>query len=196
MSNWCSTDYYVVGSKKEVLDLNKKMERLENRKKSLVKNGFGNTWLGNLVKSLGGDWEKVYCRGGWMCREYNKEKNTLTFTTETAWREMVEWRKFIESCYKTIKILYVTEEPGMEIYKTNDKDAIFFKSKYVLDYTEDVEYFETIDQAVEFIEELIGIKIEDKTVNGIQKAMDNYVKENEEEEDLFFSFHEFEEVDD
>ena len=170
--------------------------RIENRKKSLVKNGFGNTWLGNLVNYLGGDWEKVYCRGEWMCREYNKEKNTLTFTTETAWREMDEWRKFIESCYKTIKILYVTEEPGMEIYKTNDKDAIFFKSKYVLDYTEDVEYFETIDQAIEFIEELIGIKIEDKTVNGIQKAMDNYVKENEDEEDLFFSFHEFEEVDD
>ena len=196
MPNWCSTDYYIVGSKKEVLDLNKKMERLENRKKSLVKNGFGNTWLGNLVNYLGGDWEKVYCRGEWMCREYNKEKNTLTFTTETAWREMDEWRKFIESCYKTIKILYVTEEPGMEIYKTNDKDAIFFKSKYVLDYTEDIEYFETIDQAIEFIEELIGIKIEDKTVNGIQKAMDNYVKENEDEEDLFFSFHEFEEVDD
>ena len=196
MPNWCSTDYYVVGSKKEVLDLNKKMERLENRKKSLVKNSFGNTWLGNLVNYLGGDWEKVYCRGEWMCRDYNKEKNTLTFTTETAWREMDEWRKFIESYYTTIKILYVTEEPGVEIYKTNDKDAIFFKSKYVLDYTEDVEYFETIDQAVEFIEELIGIKIEDKTVNGIQKAMDNYVEENEDEEDLFFSFHEFEEVDD
>lgn len=196
MPNWCSTDYYIVGSKKEVLDLNKKMERLENRKKSLVKNSFGNTWLGNLVNYLGGDWEKVYCRGEWMCRDYNKEKNTLTFTTETAWREMDEWRKFIESYYTTIKILYVTEEPGMEIYKTNDKDAIFFKSKYVLDYTEDVEYFETIDQAVEFIEELIGIKIEDKTVNGIQKAMDNYVEENEDEEDLFFSFHEFEEVDD
>ena len=196
MPNWCSTDYYIVGSKKEVLDLNKKMERLENRKKSLVKNSFGNTWLGNLVNYLGGDWEKVYCRGEWMCRDYNKEKNTLTFTTETAWREMDEWRKFIESYYTTIKILYVTEEPGVEIYKTNDKDAIFFKSKYVLDYTEDVEYFETIDQAVEFIEELIGIKIEDKTVNGIQKAMDNYVEENEDEEDLFFSFHEFEEVDD
>lgn len=59
MPNWCSTDYYVVGSKKEVLDLNKKMERLENRKKSLVKNDFGNTWLGNLVNYLGGDWEKV-----------------------------------------------------------------------------------------------------------------------------------------
>ena len=73
MPNWCSTEYYVVGSKRELSDLNKKMERLENRKESLVKNSFGNTWLGNLVESLGGDWEKVYCRGQWMCRVYNKE---------------------------------------------------------------------------------------------------------------------------
>ena len=45
MPNWCSTDYYVVGSKKELSDLNRKMEKLENRKKSLVKNGFGNTCM-------------------------------------------------------------------------------------------------------------------------------------------------------
>ena len=196
MPNWCSTEYYVVGSKRELSDLNKKMEKLENRKESLVKNGFGNTWLGNLVGSLGGDWEKVYCRGQWMCRVYNKENNSLTFTTETAWKEMSEWRKFIESCYKTIKILFVTEEPGCGVYQTNDLEGVFFKDKYVLDYTEDVEYFETIDQAVEFIEELIGLKIEDKTVNGIQEKLDEYVEKNEDEEDLFFSFHEFEEVDD
>lgn len=195
MPNWCSTEYYVVGSKKELSNLNEKMEKLENRKESLVKNGFGNTWLGNLVESLGGDWEKVYCRGQWMCRVYNKENNSLTFTTETAWCEMDEWRKFIESCYKTIKILFVTEEPGCGIYQTNDLEGVFFKDKYVLDYTEDVEYFETIDQAVEFIEELIGLKIENKTVNGIQGKLDEYVEKNDEE-DQYFSFHEFEEVDD
>ena len=195
MPNWCSTEYYVVGSKRELSDLNKKMERLENRKESLVKNSFGNTWLGNLVESLGGDWEKVYCRGQWMCRVYNKENNSLTFTTETAWCEMDEWREFIESCYKTIKMLYVTEEPGCGIYQTNDLESVFFKDKYVLDYTENVEYFETIDQAVEFIEELIGLKIEDKTVNGIQEKLDEYVEKNDEE-DQYFSFHEFEEVDD
>nr|DAT67194.1 MAG TPA: Ferredoxin-like domain in Api92-like protein [Caudoviricetes sp.] len=195
MPNWCSTDYYVLGSRKEIMDLSKRMERLENRKKSLINNGFGNTWLGNLVNNLGGDWENVYCRGEWMCREWNKEKNTLTFTTETAWQEMKEWRRFIESCYKTIKILYVTEEPGMGIYKTNDLDEIFFKAKFVLDYGEDVEYFETLDQAIVFIEELTGITIEEKTVNGIQGKLDEYVEENDEE-DLFYSFHEFEQVDD
>lgn len=195
MPNWSTTDYFVIGSPKEIMDLNKKMEKLENRKKSLVKNGFGNTWLGNLVQYLGGDWEKVYCRGEWMCRDYDKERNALTFTTETAWQEMNEWRRFIESCYKTIKILYVTEEPGCGIYQTNDKEGIFFKSKYILDYGEDVEYFETLNQAIDFIEKLTEISIEEKTVNGIQKELDAYAEENEDE-DLYCSFHEFEKVDD
>lgn len=194
MPNWSTTDYFVIGSTKEIMDLNKKMEKLENRKKSLVKNGFGNTWLGNLVLYLGGDWEKVYCRGEWMCRNYDKERNALTFTTETAWQEMNEWRRFIESCYKTIKILYVTEEPGCGIYQTNDKEGIFFKSKYILDYGEDVEYFENMDQAVSFIKNLISVKIEEKTVNGIQKELDAYAEENDAE-DLYYSFHEFEKVD-
>ena len=195
MPNWSTTDYFVIGSPKEIMELNKKMEKLENRKKSLVKNGFGNTWLGNLVQYLGGDCEKVYCRGEWMYRDYDKRKNALTFTTETAWQEMNEWRSFIESHYKTIKILYVTEEPGCGIYQTNDKEGIFFKSKYALDYGEDIEYFETMDQAVSFIENLINIKIEDKTVNGIQKELDAYAEENENE-DSYYSFHEFEKVDD
>lgn len=195
MPNWCTTNYYITGSKKEVMDLNRKMEKLEKRKKSLVKNGFGNMWLGNLVVALGGEWEKIHCRGEWMCREYDKYENTLTFTTETAWCEMDEWRKFIESKYKTIKILYVSEESGMGIYQTNDLEGEFFNSKYILDYSEDVEYFETIEEAISFVEDLTGKKIENKTVNGIQEILDSYVEENDED-DLYFSFHEFEEIND
>lgn len=108
---------------------------------------------------------------------------------------MYEWRKFIESQYKTVKMLFVTEEPGCGIYQTNDMEGIFFKAKYVLDYGEDVEYFETIDEAVSFIENLTGVEIDDKTVNGINEKLNSYVEDNDDE-DLFFSFHEFEEIDD
>lgn len=195
MPNWCVTDYYVTGSKKEVMDLNRRMEKLENRKEPLVENGFGNMWLGNLVEDLGGKWKEVYCRGEWMCREYDKGENVLTFTTETTWCEMDEWRKFIESKYKTIKILYATEEPGCEIYQTNDIDGVFFNSRYILDYGEGVEYFETIDEAVSFVEDLTGNNVEEKTVKGIQKTLNSYV-ENNDEDDLYFTFHEFEEVND
>lgn len=195
MPNWSTTDYYVTGSKEEVSDLSKKMEDLEKMNKPLVANGFGNTWLGNLVETFGENWENVYCRGEWTDRIYDEENNILTFTTETAWREMYEWRKFIESQYKTVKMLFVTEESGCGIYQTNDMEGIFFKAKYVLDYGEDVEYFETIDEAVSFIENLTGVEIDDKTVNGINEKLNSYVEDNDDE-DLFFSFHEFEEIDD
>ena len=55
MPNWCWTSYVAVGDKKDIRDLYKKMKSLEDSEKSLIENGFGNTWLGNLVTILGGD---------------------------------------------------------------------------------------------------------------------------------------------
>ena len=63
MPNWCWTSYVAVGDKKDIRDLYKKMKSLEDSEKSLIENGFGNTWLGNLVTILGGDYHKISCRG-------------------------------------------------------------------------------------------------------------------------------------
>ena len=62
MPNWCWTSYVAVGDKKDIRDLYKKMKSLEDSEKSLIENGFGNTWLGNLVTILGGDYHKISCR--------------------------------------------------------------------------------------------------------------------------------------
>lgn len=43
MPNWCFTKYAIKGDKKEVTYLYKKMRNLQNRKESLLPNGFGNT---------------------------------------------------------------------------------------------------------------------------------------------------------
>mgnify|MGYP000629911688 CR=1 FL=1 len=63
MPNWCSTSYVVTGDKNEVRDLYEKMRSLEEREKPLVKNGFGVTWLGNLVTLLGRSWEESIAEG-------------------------------------------------------------------------------------------------------------------------------------
>ena len=65
MPNWCTTSYALTGGRKEVRSLYRRMKRLQERKTPLVPNGFGLNWLGCLVKSLGADPEKVYCRGEW-----------------------------------------------------------------------------------------------------------------------------------
>lgn len=126
MPNWCFTTYKIVGDIKEIHDLNNKLMKLDNMKEPLVPNGFGNLWLGCLVKILGGDIEIVYCRGDITEFSYNEEDNVLTIDTQTAWAEMSEVRHFLEKVYPGLKIYYYEEEPGMEIYQTNDKHGTFF----------------------------------------------------------------------
>ena len=54
MANWAYTSYRIVGKKEEVTDLYNKIQQLQNMNEPLEPNGFGNLWLGCLVKLLGG----------------------------------------------------------------------------------------------------------------------------------------------
>ena len=83
MQNWCSASYAIEGDAEEVKSLYKLMKRLQEQKEPSVPNGFGKTWLGCLVNALGGDYNKIHCRGDWSNLEM--EGNILKFTTETAW---------------------------------------------------------------------------------------------------------------
>ena len=56
---------------------------------------------------------------------------------------------------------------------------------------EDCEYFETIEEAAKYVSEIVGHEVE-ASVGAVSKSLDDYVEEHEEEEpDLFYSFHEF-----
>ena len=100
------------------------MNNLENRRKPLVDNSFGKTWLGCLVTKLGADWQKVYCRGSWSDLDWNGA--ILRFNTETAWGPMDEVFKFIKTIYPSLKIYYQAEEDGMGVFITNDTEGSYF----------------------------------------------------------------------
>ena len=100
------------------------MNNLENRRKPLVDNSFGKTWLGCLVTKLGADWQKVYCRGSWSDLDWNGA--ILRFNTETAWGPMNEVFKFIKTIYPSLKIYYQAEEDGMGVFITNDTEGSYF----------------------------------------------------------------------
>ena len=192
MSNTCFTTYKVVSeNKKDVTQLFKTIKRLDGRKTPLVKNGWYDPklWLGCLVKALGGDPQKVYCRG--TITFYEMEDDVLTLNTETAWAEMAETRHFIESCFPGMKIYYIEEESGCEIFNTNDSEGIYFKDRYYLDGFEESEYFETLEEAAKYVKEIVGHEVE-ATVKAIDKALSDYVEEHEEDDpDCYYSFHEF-----
>lgn len=140
MPNWCSTAYVIEGNAKEVKELYELMKDLQERKEPSVENGFGTTWLGCLVDALGGDWNKIECRGDWNSLELVGD--TLRFTTETAWAPCMETFYLVCKKFPSIRCFYQTEEPGMALYATNDKDGKYFSDKYLVDmYTPDKEYY-------------------------------------------------------
>jgi len=187
MPNWCYTSYTCVGDAKDIKNFQKLILSLERRKKPLVPNGFGNLWLGCIVKKLGGDWHKVYCRGS--ITDYSIQENgTLCLSTETAWAEMAEWRRFIESKYPSLKLFFQAEEEGCEYYVTNDTIGTYYPERYLLEDEEnESQYFNTLEEACAAVKQLTGKEVADE--KQIQTAIDEYCEANEE---TYVSFHTFE----
>lgn len=77
--------------------------------------------------------------------------------TETAWAPHIECIiKLLREKYQDrIRVIYVSEECGSEIYVTNDFDGVFVTDRYKLDFCSDkryyLEYFRTYDELICFI---------------------------------------------
>ena len=155
MPNWCTTSYALTGGRKEVRSLYNKMKRLQGRKTPLVPNGFGTTWLGCLVKALGADPGKVYCRGQWSGLRLTPE-GVLFFDTEHAWSRPAEVEMLLEKAYPSLQIYFLEEELGMDIFQTNDAAGEYFKEQVIIDEeSEGMEYY-TEEAALEHLTELAG----------------------------------------
>ena len=188
MPNWCCTDYRCYGNKGELVELKEKLDYLSSLEKPLVENGFGKLWCGCLVSLLGGDWNEVYCRG--EVDSYEFSGTTLCISVTSAWSELGEWRKFIKSKFPNISIVYSAEEPGNIYYVTNDKEGEYFPERYILDFTDGLEYFKTLDDAAGFVSRLTGKEV--KTEEEIDAALEELEeKEQREDEDVFYCFNRY-----
>lgn len=180
MPNWCSTSYVVTGDKNEVRDLYEKMRSLEEREKPLVKNGFGVTWLGNLVTLLGRSWEEVYCRGEWSELIVDIEGNELRFCTMTAWAELRQLRHFLQEKYPSLTFYFRSEEPGMCVFQTNDKEGIYFPERYKVEHwDEEDEYCTDLEEVFDMFSDITGTTVQN--LEEMNKAIDQYNEVHEHE---------------
>ena len=187
MPNWASTTYVFKGAdEKQAKDLYDKIDSLSKMAEPLVPNGFGKLWMGCLVNLLGGDWDKVYCRGEII--DYNLTDDHVSIECETAWDEMPEFRHFLEQQYPGSKIYYQVEECGNCVYATNDDEGEYFKDRYSLDSYDGLEYFETIEEAAKYIGEIIGKALKPDSAE-IEQAIDNYMEEHDNSDESWMSFH-------
>ena len=178
MPNWAYTQYHATGDKEQLNKLHAIMSELENIKTpGLHENGFGSTWLGNLVIKLGGDWNKVYCRGSWDNLLLH-EDGTVSFSVEAAWDEPNEVREFIEEKFPDIKLYYQTEESGMGIYITNDDTGQYFPEEYYLWVeNEQTEYYDNLESLIIDVEKITGSK-NLRTLDSCRKALESYSRKN------------------
>ena len=154
MPNWCTTSYALIGEKKEILALYRRMKHLQERKEPLLPNGFGKNWLGCLVKRLGSDPQSVYCRGEWSGLELSGE--ILRFDTMHAWSRPAEVEMLIEKAYPSVKIFFLEEELGMEIFQTNDEAGEYFKEQVIIDEESDGMEYYSEESALKHLTELAG----------------------------------------
>jgi len=186
MPNWASVTYECVGDPNHIRQLHDALKYIDKRKTSILPNGFGKWWLGNLVTKLGGNWEDYPCRG--EITSYSLENDTtLMIYQNTAWGEQEGVRRIIEEKLPSIKVYYQEEEPGCGLFATNSFEH--FPERYLLDNYDEPLYFETIEEAAQCVSDILGHPIE-QSVEAIDQALDDYLAEHEDN-DTWYSFHEF-----
>lgn len=168
-------------------DLYEKMRSLEEREKPLVKNGFGVTWLGNLVTLLGRSWEEVYCRGEWSELTVDIDNDELRFYTMTAWSELQQLRHFLQEKYPSLTFYFRSEEPGMCIFQTNDKEGIYFPERYKVEHwDEESEYCMDEKEVFDTVSDITGTTVQN--LEELNKAIDTYNEVHEYEPIYIYVF--------
>ena len=189
MPNWAFTSYVLEGEEREIKQLDKILTTLSKRKTPKVKSDFNQHWLGCLVHELGGDWNKIYCRGSWYEKERNG--NTLKLCTETAWGPMNEVFDFICQKFPSIKYYYASEEDGMGEYYTNDVEGKYFPDRYHIDLCDpdenyDSDYFKTFDELLRWLNEKYKPTTPLRTEEDIENLDDEW---REKSDDAFINLH-------
>ena len=199
MANWCFSNYIIEGPKEDLDALDNIMTSLKQMEKPLVENGFGVWWCGCIVAILGGNTQEIYCRGEVI--DYSYDGGVIKMQIESAWSELREFRLFLLKKLPKLKFYYQSEEPGMCVFTTNDKDGRYFPEKWLLDYNDEAknlyiyEYFKDLPAVIEYLKNN-GVLTKDvyPSKGAITAALDE--KQEERPDDVSFSLGEFVVVDD
>lgn len=176
MSNLVFMSVCFKGDQRQLKSLYGKMKRLQERKEPLVKNDYYHSkqWLGNLVKRLGANYNKVYCRGTWDCLKMNEK--TLYFTTETASQPPFRLLKLIASVYPSLSFYFEAEGDDWDCLLTNDVEGIFFPYHYLVDSDMGYEYFIELEEVCQFLSPRITIV--GQSEDNLYEAIDEWEENN------------------
>ena len=148
MPNWCNTTIVFYGDKKIVKDFYNKLTTCLDDKESIISNGFGVSWLGNILGHvLGKEYvkknissEEVHFRG-YITHINNIDEFSLkngrkvtkfTIDTTTAWSPCIKmWYKIFDKLYPrgTIDIAYIADEVGCQLHQIHDPEHLIYDTE-------------------------------------------------------------------
>lgn len=187
MANYCYSDYRITGDAAELDKLYLLMLKIEREKE------HGN-WVGHIVEALNKSIpQHLYVRGWWS--ELVREEDCIHFQLESAWEPLNEAWDFICSKFNDLTMYFSGEEPGCEVFLKRENTANgWYTDNYYLDASlpeaEAVqEYFQTLDDALSFIEKISGQKVSSpEDVEALNEKL------LELDEDAYIHLNEFAEV--
>ena len=122
MPNWCYTKIVFKGKPDVVKALYDFVSDDEANNALKISTDFGVRWLGCYLERAGYDWESYRCRGT-LEHISDLTDNEFFIETETAWVPMLSmWQAIIDKIAPGIETIYNAEEPGCEIFWTNDPE--------------------------------------------------------------------------
>jgi len=212
MPNWCCTDITFYSNDGNLLiEYQKKLQEIYDAN-ATVENGFGNGWLGDFVNTLlAPDYtteiENIRCRG--MLLD-TPDSNQVYFCegcdhyvfyihAETAWAPMMQMWDLILEKYSNgrIKMAYVAEEGGCELYQTYDPEGLFNYPRFKLDYNiGDYDSYEchSLDELKKHIYDIEELKILPSQLDNMNsEELATFLESVSEslDEDEYIFFHEY-----
>ena len=189
MANWASTSYRIEGNQKDLQELNDLCKAFMNKERPVMEEGASENWEGNIILALGEEIGDSYIRGFIQYLELSDD--LLSIEAEEAWGA-TDFRHLLEKHYNGMKVYYIVEEDGCEVYATNDIDGKYFAYHFIVascvEGEDEYEEFKSEEEALAYA--AVRIKRDSVTIADIDKW-----NEEHEYDDDYISIHEFDLVD-
>ena len=186
MANWSSTSYLIEGKQEDLKTLNELINEFMDGKRPVMEDNASKDWEGNVALKLGENTKGYYLRG--FIQTCELEDDVLSIEAEEAWGA-TDFRHILEKHFEGMKVYFIVEEEGGEVYATNDKEGRFFDYRFLVDScvdgADEWEYFDTKEQALSYVARRMGV--ETVTLEEIDKWNDDHY-----EGDDYIYFHEYE----
>lgn len=134
MPNWAFTEYAIEGPKETLQKIEQAILHHD------MEEGSSKDWEGNILNALEINWIRrdldrmkgLYMRGFIHEEPWWIDDNVLRFCANEAWN-VTDFDEALLSAFPDIKVYWATEEEGMGIYATNDKEGKYFPDRFFVD---------------------------------------------------------------